>query len=464
MSMWGGRFSAGPAAIVAKMGESISYDRRLYRHDIQGSIAHARMLGRQKIIPEEDASTLVKGLTDVLKEIDSGEFEWKQSLEDVHMNIESRLTEIIGDVGGRLHAARSRNDQVATTVRLYLREEVEGVMQGVKDVQNVLVELAEKYVEVVLPGFTHLQHAQPVVLGHYFLAYCEMLDRDVDRMADWKKRMNKLPLGAGAMAGSTLPIDREWVAEELGFDGVCNNSMDAVSDRDFGIELLSCASILMMHMSRMSEDIIFWMSQEAGWVELGDEFCTGSSIMPQKRNPDMCELTRGKTGRVYGDLMTLLSIMKGLPLCYNRDMQEDKEPIFDAIDTVKLVIGVYAPMLDSMKVNSDRMYSAASDPALMATDLAEWLVKQGMPFRQAHHRVGHLVGYCNKNKVALDKLTLEQMRETVPEAKEECLSLWKPENSVRLRDIIGGTSPKQVSAQINQWKGRFGKDGSRIGK
>lgn len=464
MSMWGGRFSAGPAAIVAKMGESISYDRRLYRHDIQGSIAHARMLGRQKIIPEEDASTLVKGLTDVLKEIDSGEFEWKQSLEDVHMNIESRLTEIIGDVGGRLHAARSRNDQVATTVRLYLREEVEGVMQGVKDVQNVLVELAEKYVEVVLPGFTHLQHAQPVVLGHYFLAYCEMLDRDVDRMADWKKRMNKLPLGAGAMAGSTLPIDREWVAEELGFDGVCNNSMDAVSDRDFGIELLSCASILMMHMSRMSEDIIFWMSQEAGWVELGDEFCTGSSIMPQKKNPDMCELTRGKTGRVYGDLMTLLSIMKGLPLCYNRDMQEDKEPIFDAIDTVKLVIGVYAPMLDSMKVNSDRMYSAASDPALMATDLAEWLVKQGMPFRQAHHRVGHLVGYCNKNKVALDKLTLEQMRETVPEAKEECLSLWKPENSVRLRDIIGGTSPKQVSAQINQWKGRFGKDGSRIGK
>ena len=455
MAMWGGRFSAGPAAVVAKMGESISYDKRLYHHDIRGSIAHATMLGRQGIIPTDDASTLVKGLKDVLKEIESGKFEWKESLEDVHMNIESRLTELVGDAGGKLHAARSRNDQVATSVRLYLRDEGDAVKEGIVEVQKVLVALAEKHTETVLPGFTHLQHAQPVVLGHIFLAYCEMLERDALRLKDWRKRMNKLPLGAGALAGSTLPIDREWVAKELDFDSLCLNSMDAVSDRDFGIELLSSFSILMMHLSRLSEDLIFWMSQEAGWIELGDEFCTGSSIMPQKKNPDMCELTRGKTGRVYGDLMTLLSIMKGLPMCYNRDMQEDKEPIFDAIDTVKLVLSVYAPMLKSLKVKAKRMYEAASDPALMATDLAEWLVKQGLPFRQAHHRVGSLVGYCNKNNVKLDELTLRQMQETVPEAKEECLSLWKPESSVRLRKIVGGTAPEQVSSQVRRWKERL---------
>lgn len=453
MAMWGGRFSAAPNELVAKLGESISFDARMYRQDIRGSTAHARMLARQGIISTADAETLVQGLAQVLQEIEDGKLEFKTSLEDVHMNVESRLTEIVGPVGGKLHSGRSRNDQVCTDVRLHLRDESEVILDGIVALQKSLVQLANNHTDTILPGFTHLQHAQPVVLSHYLLAYTEMIDRDAGRIRDWRARMNYLPLGAGALAGCTLPLDREWVAKELGFDGVLNNSMDAVADRDFAIELVSALSLLMMHMSRMSEDIIFWMSQEAGWVELGDEFCTGSSLMPQKKNPDMCELTRGKTARVYGDLVTLLTMMKGLPLTYNRDMQEDKEPIFDAIDTVKIVLAVYAPMMASMKVNKDRMLAAASDPALMATDLAEWLVKAGVPFRDAHHRVGRLVGQSKKLAIPLDKLTLEQIRESVPEANEEVLGLWKPEKSVAARDIIGATAPKQSRYQIeNRWK------------
>ncbi|PXF47971.1 Argininosuccinate lyase [Gracilariopsis chorda] len=448
MSMWGGRFDAAPNALVAKMGESISYDRRLYKHDIRGSKAHAQMLARQKIIPESDAQAIVSGLDQIQNEIESSEFEWSEALEDVHMNIEDRLTKLIGPSGARLHAGRSRNDQVATDFRLYLRDEVDVLRAYVVDVQRALVKLAVQHTKTVLPGFTHLQHAQPIVLAHYLLAYTEMFQRDVLRLDDWRKRMNYLPLGSSALAGSTLPLDRNWVAEKLGFDGLCENSLDAVSDRDFAIELVSVCSMLMMHLSRISEDIIFWMSQEAGWVELGDDFCTGSSLMPQKKNPDMCELTRGKTARVYGNLTTLLTIMKGIPLAYNRDMQEDKEPVFDALDTVKLVLSVYAPMIQSMKVNKDRMYDAASDPALMATDLAEWLVKQGMPFRDSHHRVGKLVGYSRKIGVALDNLTLEQMQSVIPEANEECLELWKPERSVALRDLPGGTAPAQALHQL----------------
>lgn len=453
MAMWGGRFSQAPNELVAKLGESISFDARMYRQDIRGSTAHARMLARQGIISSEDAETLVAGLAQVLQEIEDGKLEFKTELEDVHMNVESRLTEIVGPVGGKLHSGRSRNDQVCTDVRLHLRDESEVILDAVVALQTSLVRLAKEHTDTILPGFTHLQHAQPVVLAHYLLAYTEMLDRDAGRIKDWRERMNYLPLGAGALAGCTLPLDREWVAKELGFKGVLNNSMDAVADRDFAIELVSALSVLMMHMSRMSEDIIFWMSQEAGWVELGDEFCTGSSLMPQKKNPDMCELTRGKTARVYGDLMTLLSMMKGLPLTYNRDMQEDKEPIFDAIDTAKIVLAVYAPMMASMKVNKERMLAAASDPALMATDLAEWLVKAGVPFRDAHHRVGRLVGYSKKTKISLDKLTLEQIKESVPEANEEVLGLWKPEKSVAARDILGATAPKQARFQIeNRWK------------
>lgn len=450
--MWGGRFDAAPNELVAKLGESVSYDKRMYAQDIRGSKAHAAMLARQNIIAKEDSLKIAAGLDQVQKEIEAGDFKWSTTLEDVHMNIENRLTEIIGSTGARLHAGRSRNDQVATDVRLYLREEGDVIRQYICDVQRVLVELASSHCHTILPGFTHLQHAQPIVLAHYLLAYVEMLARDVSRLDDWRRRMNMLPLGASALAGSTLPLDRPSVAKELGFDGVCCNSLDAVSDRDFGIELVSNCCTLMMHLSRMSEDMVFWMSQEAGWIDLGDEFCTGSSLMPQKKNPDMCELTRGKTARVYGDLTTLLTMMKGLPLAYNRDMQEDKEPIFDTVDTVKLILSVFGPMLASMKVNKERMYAAASDPALMATDLAEWLVKQGVPFRDAHHRVGKLVGYCRKSEIGLDCVSLEEMRSCVPEANEECLALWKPEKSVALRDIVGGTAPAQARKQVDKWK------------
>lgn len=448
MSMWGGRFEAAPNEIVAKMGESITYDRRMYKHDILGSKAHAKMLAKQNIIPQEDADAIVEGLDEVLDEIETGQFKWSTALEDVHMNIESRLTEIIGAPGARLHSGRSRNDQVATDVRLYLRDEVDVIREYIVDLQKALVGLAKEHTDTILPGFTHLQHAQPIVLAHYLLAYTEMLQRDLSRIKDWRARMNYLPLGSSALAGATLPLDRAFVAKELGFSGVCENSLDGVSDRDFAIELVSLLSIVMMHLSRLSEDIIFWMSQEAGWVELGDDFCTGSSLMPQKKNPDMCELTRGKTARVYGDLTTLLTLMKGLPLAYNRDMQEDKEPIFDAVDTAKLVLSVYGPMISTMRVHKERMYAAASDPALMATDLAEWLVKQGVPFRDAHHRVGKLVGFSRKTGIALDKLTLKQMQISVPEANEECLHLWKPEKSVALRNIVGGTAPLQTRKQI----------------
>jgi argininosuccinate lyase len=453
MAMWGGRFDAAPNELVAKMGESVSYDKRMYAQDIAGSTAHARMLARQGIIGEDDANQIVLGLAAVKKEIETGLFVFSPALEDVHMNIEHRLTELIGAPGAKLHSGRSRNDQVATDLRLHLRDESDVILDSIKAVQVSLVNLAKHHTDTILPGFTHLQHAQPVVLGHYLLAYAEMLNRDASRVRDWRKRMNYLPLGAGALAGCTLPLDREWVAKELGFEGVLNNSMDAVADRDFAIELVAALSTLMMHMSRISEDIIFWMSQEASWVELGDEFCTGSSLMPQKKNPDMCELTRGKASRVYGDLVTLLSMMKGLPLTYNRDMQEDKEPIFDAIDTSKLVLAVYAPMIASMRVNKGRMLEAASDPALMATDLAEWLVKNGVPFREAHHRVGRLVGYSRKSNIALDKLTLDQIKESVPEANEEVLGLWKPQKSVAARDIIGATAPRQVRYQLDtRWK------------
>jgi argininosuccinate lyase len=443
MAMWGGRFDAAPNELVAKMGESVSYDKRMYAQDIAGSTAHARMLARQGIIGEDDANQIVLGLAAVKKEIETGLFVFSPALEDVHMNIEHRLTELIGAPGAKLHSGRSR----------HLRDESDVILDSIKAVQVSLVNLAKHHTDTILPGFTHLQHAQPVVLGHYLLAYAEMLNRDASRVRDWRKRMNYLPLGAGALAGCTLPLDREWVAKELGFEGVLNNSMDAVADRDFAIELVAALSTLMMHMSRISEDIIFWMSQEASWVELGDEFCTGSSLMPQKKNPDMCELTRGKASRVYGDLVTLLSMMKGLPLTYNRDMQEDKEPIFDAIDTSKLVLAVYAPMIASMRVNKGRMLEAASDPALMATDLAEWLVKNGVPFREAHHRVGRLVGYSRKSNIALDKLTLDQIKESVPEANEEVLGLWKPQKSVAARDIIGATAPRQVRYQLDtRWK------------
>lgn len=456
MALWGGRFSGDTNALVTALSESISYDRRLYDQDIRGSVAHVRMLAEQGIIPRDDASAIEDELGRIRDEIESGRFEFTVEYEDIHMNIEARLIERLGDAGGRVHSARSRNDQVATDVRLYLREEADELQRLLGALQRSLVTVAGENADAILPGFTHLQHAQPVLFAHHLLAYVEMFGRDAERVADCTGRINRLPLGAGALAGSTLPIDRAMVARELGFETVLRNSMDAVSDRDFMVELLSALATIMMHLSRLSEDIILWMSQEFGFIDLDDAFCTGSSLMPQKKNPDIAELTRGKTGRVYGALTAILTVTKGLPLCYNRDLQEDKEPLFDALDTVKGVLGVFGPMVRSMTVNSDRMLAAASDPALMATDLAELLVKKGVPFRTAHHRVGRFVKWCQERGIALNRASLAQMRETIPEADDAFPAAFSPEASVNARKSYGGTAPERVAEQVAWWRQQLG--------
>ena len=455
MSLWKERFKQKTSDLAIEFSESISYDQRLYAHDIRGSIAHVRMLAKTGIIPSDEANAIVDELHRIKERIKSGNFEFSKEYEDIHMNIERSLIDKLGEVGARIHTARSRNDQVATDIRLYARDEIDLISSFIEEIQCSLVTLAERNSDAIMPGFTHLQHAQPVLFSHHLLAYAEMFQRDKTRLEDCKTRFNYLPLGAGALAGTTLPIDREWVASQLGFDGIMRNSMDAVSDRDFAIELLAGLSIFMMHISRISEDIIFWMSQECLFIELGDEFCTGSSLMPQKKNPDMAELSRGKTGRVYGDLLALLTIMKGLPLCYNRDMQEDKEPLFDAIDTVKSVLTIYTPMLQSIKVKEEYMREAVSDPLLMATDLAEWLVGVGLPFRTAYHRVAKLVALCQATNTGLDEITLEKMKEVIPEATESCLSLFSAEKSTQARNVPGGSSPEQVKKQILFWKRRL---------
>ena len=455
MSLWKGRFKQKTSNLAVEFSESVSYDQRLYAHDIRGSVAHVRMLAKTGIIPADEADAISDELQRIKERIESGNFEFSKEYEDIHMNIERSLIDKLGDVGARIHTARSRNDQVATDIRLYVRDEIDLISSLIEEIQFSIVTLAERNSGAVMPGLTHLQHAQPVLFSHHLLAYTEMFQRDKTRLTDCKTRFNYLPLGAGALAGTTLPINREWVASQLGFDGIMRNSMDAVSDRDFAIELLAALSIFMMHISRISEDIIFWMSQGCLFIELGDEFCTGSSLMPQKKNPDMAELSRGKTGRVYGDLLALLTIMKGLPLCYNRDMQEDKEPLFDAIDTVKSVLAIYSPMLRSIKINEEYMREAVSDPLLMATDLAEWLVGAGLPFRTAHHRVGKLVAFCQATKTKLNEITLEKMQEVIPEATETCLGLFSAEKSTQARNIPGGTSPEQVTKQILFWKKRL---------
>ncbi|MGI5925333.1 MAG: argininosuccinate lyase [Lentisphaeria bacterium] len=455
MALWSGRFAEETDALVRRFTESISYDRRLYPFDIQGSIAHARMLGRQGIIPAADVEAIVAGLNEIKADIDAGAFEFREDLEDIHMNIEAQLTARIGQAGARLHTGRSRNDQVATDERLYLRHEVDQIGGQLASLQRVLVGLAEAHSEVIMPGFTHLQHAQPVLFAHHLLAYVEMFARDRERLVDCRKRINRLPLGAGAIAGSTLPLDRESVARELGFDAVLRNSMDAVGDRDCLLEFLSALAICAMHLSRLAEDVIIWFSQEFAFIELGDAFTTGSSLMPQKKNPDVAELARGKTGRVYGHLMALLTTMKGLPLTYNRDMQEDKEGLFDAIDSVSLTLLTMAAMLKTLRPKAQRMREAASDPSLMATDLAEWLVKQGVPFRDAHHQVGQFVGFCQQQGIALNQAGLEDMRRFLPLANAECLALFDCARSVAGRDLIGGTAPAQVARQIAFWKGQL---------
>jgi argininosuccinate lyase len=452
MALWSGRFTQQTDSLVQKFSESISYDRRLYPFDIQGSQAHAKMLAKQGIISQDDADKIVVGLNDIKKDIDDGNFDFSIALEDIHMNIESRLTERIGQPGARLHTGRSRNDQIATDERLYMRHEADDISLHVKEMQRSLVQLAADWPELIMPGFTHLQHAQPILFAHHLLAYVEMFARDRERLADARKRLNRCPLGAGAIAGCTLPLDRKFTAEQLGFDDILHNSMDAVGDRDYIIEFLAALSIIAMHLSRLSEDIILWFSQEFAFIELGDAFTTGSSLMPQKKNPDVAELTRGKTGRVYGHLMAMLTTMKGLPLTYNRDLQEDKEGLFDAIDTIKLTLATMAAMLTTLKPNEKNMAAAAADPALEATDLAEWLVRHGTPFREAHRQVGGFVALCNQRGIKLNEASLDDMKTVIPTATAECLALFNPRKSVEGRALEGGTAPVRVAEQIARWQ------------
>ena len=451
MALWGGRFSTATDSELTEFSESVSFDKRLYKFDIIGSKAHSAMLAAAGIIPAETAEKIARELSAIEKRIDSGDFKFTSELEDIHMHIENALIEKLGNEGARVHTARSRNDQVALDIRLYLREEITQISAMIRDMQRALAGQADANDKVIMPGFTHLQHAQPVLFAHHMLAYVEMLQRDIGRLSDCRKRINVMPLGSGALAGTTLPINREFVREKLGFDAITANSMDAVADRDFAIELLSALSIFAMHISRLSEDIILWCSQEYNFIELADAFCTGSSLMPQKKNPDIAELSRGKTARVYGALMALLTLCKGLPLTYNRDLQEDKEQIFDAIDTVKKILRVYPPMITTLSLKAENMLKAASDPALMATDLAEKLVELGVPFRNAHHRVGAFVKWCRENGKALNEVSLEEMRVSIPEATPDFLDLFAPESSVAKREVPGGTGFKTVRANIDLW-------------
>ena len=452
MALWGGRFAKSAAESVRNFTESISYDRRLYKHDIQGSQAHAHMLAKAGIIPQASADAICAELDRIRDRIDRGDFTFTSDLEDIHMHIESALIEALGDEGARVHTARSRNDQVCLDIRLYLRDEIISLVEGIRSLQEALVGQAEANKRTILPGFTHMQHAQPVLMAHHLLAYAEMFDRDIGRLMDARKRLNVLPLGSGAIAGTTLPIDRESVRRELNFPAMSRNSMDAVASRDFTCEVLAALAIFAMNVSRLSEDLILWMSQEFSFIVFSDAYCTGSSLMPQKKNPDIAEISRGKTGRVYGALTSILTICKGLPLTYNRDLQEDKEGLFDAIDTVHAILSVYPDMIRTMTVFPERMRQAASDPGLMATDLAEELVRKGVPFRHAHHKVGSLVRFAAEHGKRLDEVTLEEMKSVFPEADEEMLHLFSPERAVEKRDIFGGTGYRQVEQQLAFWE------------
>ncbi|MCG6872099.1 MAG: argininosuccinate lyase [Gammaproteobacteria bacterium] len=444
--LWGGRFAAGTDDAVEAFTASVDFDRRLYRQDIAGSIAHARMLARVGVLSEDDARLIEEGLEAIRDEIESGQFSWDPALEDVHMNIEARLTEKVGDAGKRLHTARSRNDQVATDLRLFLREGLAELDTALRAFCEVLIGKAEAEAATVMPGFTHMQSAQPVTLGHHLLAWCEMLLRDRQRLADCRRRLNQLPLGAAALAGTGFPVDREFVARELDFDGPCENSLDAVSDRDFAIEFAAAAALLMVHLSRMAEEIILWSSQQFRFVQLGDAFCTGSSIMPQKKNPDVAELVRGKAARVTGNLNTLLMLMKGQPLAYNRDNQEDKEPLFDSLDTTLACARIMAALVADLRPDRARLREAATQGFSTATDLADYLVRKDVPFRDAHEIVGRLVRHCEDNGLRLEDLPLEALREFSPHIDADAHALLSVEGSVAARDHIGGTAPDQVRA------------------
>ena len=454
--MWGGRFDAGPDEIMEQINASIDIDKRLYSQDIEVSKAHCKMLVNQHIINAEDGEAILRGLDKIHKEITSGSFEFKPALEDIHMNIEARLADIIGEAAGRLHTARSRNDQVATDLRLWVRDAIDNTDQALMDLQSVLIDRAEENSETAMPGFTHLQSAQPVTYGHHLLAYVEMFGRDRSRLRDCRIRLNESPLGAAALAGTAFPIDREATANLLGFDMPMTNSLDAVSARDFALEFLALASICATHASRLAEEIILWCSQQFAFVRLGDAFTTGSSIMPQKRNPDAAELVRAKTGRIIGALVTLLAVMKGLPLAYSKDMQEDKLPIFDAADNLLLVIDVMAGMMANMKVQPEAMRNALNSGHPTATDLADWLVRSlNMPFREAHHVTGRIVTVAEKAKCALSDLPLETMQEIMPEITEDVRSALSIEQSLASRTSIGGTAPIRVREAIVEARKRY---------
>ncbi len=446
--LWGGRFAEATDAFVQRFTASIDFDRRLFQQDIDGSVAHAKMLAKAGILTVDDVSQILDGLESIRQDIIDDKFEWSVALEDVHMNIEAALTSRIGDVGKKLHTGRSRNDQVATDIRLYVRGEIDLIAKLITKLQSALIKVAETEASTIMPGFTHLQTAQPVSFGHHMMAWYEMLDRDYDRLLDCRKRVNLSPLGAAALAGTTYPIDRNFTAEQLGFDAPTRNSLDSVSDRDFAIELASFASILMMHLSRFSEELVLWTSAQFHFIDLPDRFCTGSSIMPQKKNPDVPELVRGKTGRVHGHLVSLLTLMKSQPLAYNKDNQEDKEPLFDLIDTVKDCLFAYSEMMPAVSCNKDEMYAAAQQGYATATDLADYLVKKGMAFRDAHEVVGKSVAFGIEQKKDLADLSLAELQNFSDLITEDVFEVLTLEGSIGARDHIGGTAPTQVLAAV----------------
>ena len=450
---WSGRFNEPVSELVKKYTGSIDFDKRLAKWDIDGSLAHAEMLKRVGVLSEQDLATIQQGMAEIIEDIKSGSLEWSLDLEDVHMNIERRLTDKIGDAGKRLHTGRSRNDQVATDIRLWLRDEITVIQDLIKGLQESLLDLAEQNVDVVMPGFTHLQVAQPVSFGHHMLAYVEMLGRDFERMVDCRKRVNRMPLGAAALAGTTYPIDRSITAELLGFEQICQNSLDAVSDRDFAIEFTAAASLVMVHLSRLSEELILWMSPRVGFIDIADRFCTGSSIMPQKKNPDVPELVRGKTGRVVGHLMGMIVLMKSQPLAYNKDNQEDKEPLFDTVDTLVDTLRIYADMMRGVTVKADNMRAAVMQGFAMATDLADYLVKKGMPFRDSHEVVARAVRFADDKGVDLSELAFVDLAQFSDLIAEDVFEHLTPEGALNARDHIGGTAPAQVRAQIARWRG-----------
>jgi argininosuccinate lyase len=454
--MWKGRFKTDTAALLKKYSESVSFDWRLFKHDIDGSIAHAAALLDAGIITDSENKAIVRGLEEIRAEIEKGGFHFDENLEDVHMNIESALTKKIGDAGAKLHTARSRNDQVALDLRLYLRAETDAIQQLIHDLQKSLVALGEKYKHVIIPGYTHLQRAQPVLFAHHLLAYVEMLHRDFDRLMDAKKRINVMPLGSGAIAGSTINLNRELVAQLLGFPKITQNSMDAVSDRDFAVELLAAIAIIGMHLSRLSEDLILWSSSEFKFVTISDAYTTGSSLMPQKKNPDVAELTRGKTGRLYGNLLSLLTTLKGLPMTYNRDMQEDKEPVFDSVDTIKSALAIFAAMMLEIKVDEPRVAEAVGDWNLLATDLADYLAKRGVPFRNAHEVIGKAVAVCVERRIGFSELTLEEFQMLSSAFHADVYEILDVKKSIDARTAVGAPSTANVEAQLKKWREALG--------